>query len=1213
MVSYLKGFFWNRELTDKELYSEYKKSKKTVKDFEKYIMNIKEGKETVALKEIHGIEISDFKEIDELIEILEKNNVNRGITLSTNRDKKKLNGVYNQLKSISYIHKNFLKEDEMLKNFIYSNKFDLFTYLRKKYEKGKNESFLNFIFDTYFNPQNYLNALEYFLYKDSKNDIQFLLPNNTNYIQIQIKNAIPIYINLSDIFYNLNENDENNKINNLLLNIIIYFYTNHKEDQTSKNLDKYIPSKKAEHIEIVISLYNLAKKVDSDLTLKNFTENQNLLKVFKKISSVDYDIFSTVFTNIMANVKVYSNIYKGLKFLPLEIIRDMIVSRAKYDFITKGIDIIINSNEYNNAAIFNFVLKYLFDYYCFNKISLTTLSKIINYLSKYNSHFNQITNQLDSLLEIIEIFEKENTKFILKDLVNDDIKDISKNNKYIIALIDYLNILFEKSIQYNNNKYNFIDQYIMQLNILISYKKGLSYGKLLLYYFDIYEDKRHLILNVIDSNKNIILNQNEIQSLVDLYLLKPYLIKAESEQFIEEFLNDSNRMKLSIDTTVKLDHLLEYLKIKLYIQKYNINDSSFKNYSLDNYMENIPEIMKLLLIKTTNLDNITNIQTFLNSQQSKDIQNSLRLEQNKYEFYLFNILIEFDKITLANEVLDLLFKNEDKKYFNKSIDFIYNNYCKKNKEKFKNFCKSANIEEYLIENSNKYLDILIDNNDFSKEEKISFPLKKQPNDILLLYSLIKNKKIKKEQNKSCNDLFISFDKYNNDNPPKNKNLKHLIDYYYKYKEEDDSNNNRHNYNYSLHPKLIELLKTNNYLYLFQDLKITFEVKIKIYNFCIKNKLCTLNDIINNYETIKLLKKTKNDKEIIEKYKLLFNLYEENDENNNNIYKELYNFTKNNYDSEQNKKNWLLLIDFNLSNKLFISYNNLLFLNIFFDYPIKSSDEQELKLLKILYTSNTKVNILPFCSDFNQIFLNDKNYQDIMEKYYKNNLIISLKENNLYFEDIKTKNISSNPSIYFKSLELFKILNLGNFFNLRNIFEYLNKNYKEKININFLFALKMIMNFLSISCCILHRTNYGLNNLIGIFNSLNFKVKDINKLLKETFYFQSISYINNSCHNILLYNEKTQILIKNFMQSKQELIERLVQIYYGSKISDSMIFSEHKIFLVKNAIINKMNDNNILNMYNAIKSLNDYKDIIEEIKDNKKLQDEIYDIYSDLNN
>ena len=483
----------------------------------------------------------------------------------------------------------------------------------------------------------------------------------------------------------------------------------------------------------------------------------------------------------------------------------------------------------------------------------------------------------------------------------------------------------------------------------------------------------------------------------------------------------------------------------------------------------------------------------------------------------------------------------------------------------------------------------------------------QRNSLILLYNLIKNNKIKKENNKSFNDLFNSFDNYNNNTTPENKNFKNLVDSYYKNKEDDDSNSNRVNYNYSLHPKLIELLKSKNYFYLFQDLKITFKIKVKIYNFCIKNKICTLNDIINDYETIKIKQKTKTDKEIVEKYKLLFNLYEEKGESNG-VYKELYDFTKNNYDDEQNKKNALLLIDFNLSNKLFISYNNLLFLNVFFGYKIASSDEQELKLLKLLSTSNSKLNILPFCSDFNEIFLNDKNYQNILEKYYKNNLVISLKENNSYFEELKSKNISSSPNIYYQSLEIYNVLNIGNVFNIRNIFSYLNNNYKNKININFLFAFKMVINFLSTTCSIQSRQNYGLNNLLGILNSLNLNIKEITKLIKEIFFFQSISFINNATHNILFINEKYQILIKNFLQAKYELVDGLIKMFYEEKVNYNLIFSEHKIFLVKNAIIKVMNDEEILDMYNALKNLKDFNEISGLIKDNK-LKDEILDIYS----
>ena len=1213
MVSILKGFFQKRELTDEELYSSYINSSKSVKDFEKYIMKIKEEnlKVKYLIKEICELKLSNFQEINELIEILERNNIDKGFSLSNNIYKKKLKSIHNQLKTICYIHKNFIPENEMLKNFIYSNKFELFNYLRKNYDKNKNSNLLLFIYDNYFNQQNYLNSLEYFLLKDFENDIKFLLPNTNNYSKIKENNAIPIYAKLSDIYYNVEKEEETiNEINNLFLNLIIYFYNKYNEAQISQNLNKYIPSKSLEYIENILTLYKLAKKINEKLTLEEFITSKNLVNNFKKISSVDYLVFKDVLNDIMKLEKQLSKIYKGLKYLPLEIIRDMIISRAKNDFITTGIDIIINSNEYNNTAVFNFILKYLFDYYCFNKISLHQLIKIIEYLFKYNSNFKIIKNQLDNLIEVIEIFEKQNMDFIINELINDDINNINKNNKFIIIFLDYLNILAEKTIQYN--KYNFIDNNIDDINKLISYKKGLTYGKLLKYFFDNYENKRNLIINILSTNKNIFLNENDIQYLIDLYLLNPYLIKEDSYDLIENFLEDK-RYPLYTQIKIKLDNLLEYLKIKKYIKKYNVDDSVFKDYNLDNYHENIPEIMKLLLIKTTNstgstsLDDIKDIKTFLNSTKSNELKDSLKLDNNKYIYQLFKIFIEYKNIELANEIISLLIEKEEEenvKYFNKCINYIYNNYCKKDNEKFKNYCKNSKFEEYLLENNNKYLDILIDNNDFMKDEKITFPPEKKPNDILLLFSLIKNNKINKGKNKSCNDLFISFDYFNNNY--ENKNLQNLIDSYYKNKKDDE--NNRINYNYSLHPKLIELLKAKNYFHLFENLKITLKTKIKIYKFCLLNKICTLNDIINNYEAIKLKRKAETDQEILEKYKLLFNLYKEKEENNG-IFKELNNLIKKNYDKEQIKKIAFLLINFNLSNKLFISYDNLLFLHFFFDYKINSSDEKELKLLKLLSSLNNKINILPFCSDFNEIFLNNKQFHDILEKYNKNNMNISLKENNLYFEEIKSKNISNKPNIYFQSLELFNVLNIGNVFNIKNIMEHLNEKIQDKINIDFLFIFKMTMNYLTINCPINNRINYGLNNLLGIFNSSNLGKEEINILLKEIFFFQSISYINNSNHNILQFNENFQLLIKNFMKAKKSLIDMIIKMYYNGEISNNLVFSSYKIFLVKSEIIKEMKDDEISNMYNSIKNINDFKDINEIIKDYKKLQEKIFEIYS----
>ena len=361
MVSLLKNLFSKRELTDAELFDLYNKSEKSIKDFEMYIMNIKEGKESIALKEICGLKLSKFNEIEQLIEIIERNNINKGISLATNRDKKKLNSIYIQLKQINYIKQNFLQNDDKLIHFIYSNKYDLFTYLRKNSENNKN--LLNYIYDTYFTQQNYLISLEYFLLKDSENDIKFLLPNENNFHHLQKNEAIKIYINLSEIFYELNkENETLNQINNLLLNLLIYFYSYHKDEIISKNLNKYLPNNNIEYIEIILSLYRLALKLDSTITLHDFLKND--LKVnFKKISMAEYSTFYYVLNNIISNVKEYSNNYKGLKFLPLEILREMIKNKAKYELLIKAIDIILNSNLYNNMIVFNFTLKYLFDFY----------------------------------------------------------------------------------------------------------------------------------------------------------------------------------------------------------------------------------------------------------------------------------------------------------------------------------------------------------------------------------------------------------------------------------------------------------------------------------------------------------------------------------------------------------------------------------------------------------------------------------------------------------------------------------------------------------------------------------------------------------------------------------------------------------------------------------------------------------------------------------
>ena len=1206
MVSLLKNLFSKKELTDAELFSLYNKSEKTIKDFEIYIMNIKEGKESIALKEISGLKISSINEVEQLIEILEKNNINKVISLATNRDKKKLSSIYNQLKQINYIKQNFLQNDDKLIHFIYSNKYDLFTYLRKNSEN--NQNLLNYLYETYFTQQNYLISLEYFLLKDSENDIKFLLPNEYNFYHLQKNEAIKTYINLSEIFFELQKENDNkaiNEINNLLLNLLIYFYTYHKDEIISKNLAKYLPKNNIEYIEIILSLYGLALKLDSKLTLQDFLKNE-LQVNFKKISMAEYSTFCYVLNNIISNVKEYSNTYRGLKFLPLEILREMIKNKAKYELLIKAIDIILNSNLYNNIIVFNFSLKYLFDFYCFNKVSLNQLNKIVKYLTRYDNIFDKITNQLESLLNVGEIFERYNIKFAFNELImKDNLEDISKDNMYIKLVIEYLSKILENNID-NNKQFNFNEKNIKDLNILINYKKELTFGKLLIYYFDLNQAKRTLILNLIYANKDFLLSNKELKCLIDLYLSNPYLIQPEECDFIEQYLDEQGNM-MSGNIYIKLEHLLEYLKIKRYIKKYNINDEFFKDYTLDNYSENIPKIVNFLLIKATKIEEIEDINVFLNSQQSEDIKNSLKFSTENYLYHLFMFLMEFKRDELGAQIIKILIKDDkNPKYFNKCLDYIYSNIFQKNNEEFRKYCKQSKIEDYIIENNNKYLDIIIGDVDFSKIQKISFPLQRQSNDILILYSLIKQKRINSENNKMYKDLFLSYNEYTNGSKEQ-KNMKNLIEIYYKNKDEYDLDEDSINYNYSLHPKLIELLKNKNYFHLFQDLNITFKTKIQIYNFCINNNICSLNDIINNFEIIKLKKKAKSDKDIIEKFKLFFNLYKEKDESKE-IYKELNNFIIKNYDTEQKNRNALLLIDFNLSNKMNISFNNLIFLNVFFEYKI-TSDETDLKLLKLLSSSSYKINILPFDSKFNDNYSDNKFFQEIMEKYYKNNINISVKENNKFFESLKAENIYYHPNIYYQSLELFKILNISNIFTIREIYTHLNEKGGKKINIDLIFILNLIINFMTSNCIIPKKIDYGLKNILVILNNLDLSLEEINFILEEIFFFQSISFINNSCHNILLYNHRPEVLLRNFMEGKMKIAKEIIKMYYDDKINNILLKNNYKIFLVKDEIIKTMRDNIIINMYNVLRYKNDLKEIIEEINEFKELKEKVYEIYN----
>ena len=187
--------------------------------------------------------------------------------------------------------------------------------------------------------------------------------------------------------------------------------------------------------------------------------------------------------------------------------------------------------------------------------------------------------------------------------------------------------------------------------------------------------------------------------------------------------------------------------------------------------------------------------------------------------------------------------------------------------------------------------------------------------------------------------------------------------------------------------------------------------------------------------------------------------------------------------------------------------------------------------------------------------------------------------------------------------------MSNIFTIKEILSHLNENKNSKVNINLLFILNKIINFLMVNSIISEKIDYGLNNILGIISNLDLSISDIDIILEELFFFQSVSFINNSGHNILLFNESPHIIIRNFVEGKIKLAEKIIKMYYNGKLKNNLLKNNYKIFLIKGEIIKEMGEHDIIEIYNDIKTLNDFKEIIDEIEKYDELKERIYEIYN----
>ena len=301
-----------------------------------------------------------------------------------------------------------------------------------------------------------------------------------------------------------------------------------------------------------------------------------------------------------------------------------------------------------------------------------------------------------------------------------------------------------------------------------------------------------------------------------------------------------------------------------------------------------------------------------------------------------------------------------------------------------------------------------------------------------------------------------------------------------------------------------------------------------------------------------------------------------------------------YDKNQMIKS---LIQYNLNHKVYLSFNNLLFLSNFLGFNLPNN-EQERKILSLLSKISKKINIFPFISNFSNEY---ENYKSILDKYYSNFYNILTNCNSKFFNSIK------NPVLKYLLIEIYNIINMNNFATLKKIFQGLNI---IQINIFFILLLKMTLNFISLSSVIPEQLTYGINTLLNLFMTFNLPIEEIKIIIEDIINLPTMTFILDSSRNILILDGNIKNIIKGYFKAKNDLLNEIIKLYKNELSKFPLLLISHRIFKVKNCIINAYNDKEeIQKIFNSIRTLDNYNDLYDIVRENDILRNEIYNVYS----
>lgn len=559
--------------------------------------------------------------------------------------KKYINPLYNSYEIIS-------KEIKIEKEI---NVLDL-NFNKLKIRKELIKQSLNILFKQLIKSKNLktfyiLNKYKKFYFFISKESLIKVLLNIESLKKID-KNVIKVYEEILFIYYSSNSN---NKVKEKIFNFL------NKIKPTDFILECLFINKNNQNIEFLfIKLFQLIKKKVS-FNLNDY----NILIIF--LSSFN-KLIITDLNRIYLTNKIFNNNKKHRLFINDLInhrsilLEELLISNSENNIVTSLVitNRIIETNEYLKNMILNLIYNYEVEN-IIEEINITLNSNLILKLNPLNNKYNLliIENFLQTLIEIIKQYIKINK--IKHIYLNKDIFKYKHlwENKTIRLLLLFIYKLF--------NKTNEIEKYL--LTLLLKEENILE--------LQILGNKEIInsIINLYETNKNILLLKNNKQIKVSNKLFEKFFINflffdiksSEIEFFKKYLINKKKKYSICLKKEIlKKTNLMFLLKFNKYLISPFINkiillfpNEEYNNLILQLKLENLIIFKDLILfIEKNNL----NISLFKNTLQSFEIffdEKLIYFEFKKFKknkkFNLF--LLKFNQLVFENFNVDYFIIN----------------------------------------------------------------------------------------------------------------------------------------------------------------------------------------------------------------------------------------------------------------------------------------------------------------------------------------------------------------------------------------------------------------------------------------------------------------------------------------------------------------------------------------------------------------------------